>query len=52
MIIFCLIDYIYFDLMYSNYTMHATKSKFKLNHNFHYTASVTHIPSLALSKIT
>ena len=41
MIIFCLIEYIYFDLMYSNHTIHTTQSKFKVNYNFHYTASVS-----------
>ena len=35
MIIFYLIEYIYFDLMYSNHTMHTTQSKFKLNYNWH-----------------
>ena len=42
--------------MYSNHTMHATRSKFKLNYNFNYTPSVIDSQKKsiksALSKIT
>ena len=56
MMIVCLIEYIYFNLMYSNHTIQATRSKFKLNYNFHNAASVTRSQNnsikLAQSKIT